>query len=211
MLVVQDTFTDTNGTTLASHVGELGATWVRASGTETAVVNSNRLEPQLVASPSYYYTSGIPGAADYDVSIDFIVLTTGVPRQQFFSVDGRGSITDEGYRWGYSYFAPNWLLSKIISGAETSLGTYTGIVPAASNTYKTKLRLRGSTISGLINDAVVVSTPDTSLTSAGRNGLTVEDGNAPGTGSIFDNYAVEDILQNPSMIRSKFPKFLLRR
>jgi hypothetical protein len=81
-LVVNDTLTGTNGTSLQSHTGEVGATWTKhpSSGAQDANIQSNRvyLESPGGANVSYY-ASGALGSAEYGVQADFLLCPMLTP------------------------------------------------------------------------------------------------------------------------------------
>ena len=76
---VTDTFTDTNGTAITSHTGELGATWAiwtpGNSATTPNVIQSNLLISAEVNTNAWYYASGTPSSADYTVSANLVYIS----------------------------------------------------------------------------------------------------------------------------------------
>lgn len=64
-MFVNDTFTDTVGTALADHVGELGADWtlhpVRQAGSPSSFLTGTVLRPREL--DTWWYASGVPAGA----------------------------------------------------------------------------------------------------------------------------------------------------
>lgn len=74
---VNDTFTDTDTTTLASHTGETGATWtLHTTCTGTISIRSNRAHKDNASPATCYYASGTaPSGTNYSVEGVLVDLT----------------------------------------------------------------------------------------------------------------------------------------
>jgi hypothetical protein len=64
--LVQDTFSDTNGTLLENHTPDIGGRWTNIS-TGNASIQSNTLFPSSGAASRFYVNASLP-AADYEMS-----------------------------------------------------------------------------------------------------------------------------------------------
>jgi len=118
---VSDTFTGTNGTTLASHIGAVGATWTvhptLADGTLQIQSNATIL---ATGSAPYYFSSGIPSNADYDVEADINYLSGNAS----MGVLGRcNTTTGNTYLASYSnvWGSKLWALGKWVAGVYTTI------------------------------------------------------------------------------------------
>src|SRR5438876_780537 len=69
---VTDSFTDTAGTHLESHTGEVGATWTKHPNEsfDCVITNANRLRNNSSGNASAYYASGTPQSANHDITAD---------------------------------------------------------------------------------------------------------------------------------------------
>jgi hypothetical protein len=163
-------------TVLSSHTSTTGSTYVKNSA-----VGSSNLEISFGAggssptgirvsagsSAGAYFSSAIPYSADYDVSAQIQEFTNTTGDQA--AVLGRYSTTADS---GYGVLAINgtgYLLYKKVAGAFTQLGTTYGTT--TNNSDVIKLRMRGSTISMLVNGVVQASVTDTTYSATGIAGV----------------------------------------
>jgi hypothetical protein len=168
---VTDTFTDTNGTALTSHTGELGATWTYHTGLGTsnsATIDNNEVYATAVA---IYYPSGTPTSADYSVSADITCISsvasnnTGIAAR----LDAIGGTNF--YRLQYAQSTSLWNLDRRWSGGNATLGTYSDTGFTAGVTRTIKLQVNGSTISAYIDGTLRITGTDANITAAGHPGL----------------------------------------
>lgn len=82
---VYDTFFDVNATAIASHVGEIGATWTNhgSYATGTAAIDTNRLKATNTNAGVWYASGSPPADGAFSVSVTLKVnnqnsLTTGI-------------------------------------------------------------------------------------------------------------------------------------
>ncbi len=71
---VTDTFTDTDGVILSSHIGELGATWTNRFGGENFVIKSNRIF-SAVSSYAIWSASGTSTNGEFNVEATFRIVS----------------------------------------------------------------------------------------------------------------------------------------
>src|SRR5262249_8766684 len=138
---VNDTFTDTNGTTLGSHTGETGATWTKYPGyTSDDAITSNRLRGPGSATYGFYLASGTPGVADYDVEGELFVVSDANGTGDSWAILGRADSAADSYYY-VTFHATNgeWQLVKNVTSSFTTLGTYTQAL-SVSSSYVCKLQ-----------------------------------------------------------------------
>ena len=184
---VEDTFTDTDSTALASHTSDSEHTWTRNGG-GTIIVHTNHAESSQSTSAGLYYSSFVPTDADYAVTLDTVTAGTGVAT----FVAGRCStsaVTMYGCRWNGT---DTWELTRWVSGTRTVIGTYIGDSPVGS-TRTVTLSMVGSTIAVSIGGVSRISVTDTGISTAGRPGIGTWYCDVPGYHNIFvDNFEVTD-------------------
>ena len=172
MLFVNDTFTDSNGTLLQDHTGELGATWTKYPGyTGDATIDTNLLYGAGVNIFDTYYASGAPRSADYYVQATLVFKTSVVGAR--FGILGRADQTvsagnDTYYYVDYEQFTGVWTLYKIVAGVNISLGTFAQNDGAD---HVARLDMVGTTIRLIIDTLEQVSVTDSAISAAGRAGL----------------------------------------
>lgn len=194
---VNDTFTDTNGTTLASHTGETGATWAKMNGfTEAEEIQSNQVRPSSdTAAGAMYYASGTPGGADYYVSLDIVTSGTGgigslgpMGRLKDHTV----SLSADGYYANHSVPAGGWRLFRMDNTTFTQLGST--VSESISGTNNLKLEMIGSAIKLFKKGegTAAISATDTTYALAGVTGFRITQESSPDRHE-FDNFTAVDI------------------
>jgi hypothetical protein len=165
---VVDTFTDTDGTSLASHTGEVGATWTEDSASgNTFVVAANRLRAN--GASMRYHSSGLPASAEYDV-VATIRQVTSIA-DQILGVYGRMSTSDNtGYLGYYSKLDTLWHLGKYEAGSFTDLGTFAQGLSDATD-YVLKLEIRDAAKKVYVDGVERITSADNAITDAGRAGV----------------------------------------
>lgn len=190
---VNDTFTDTNGTTISSHTGETGATWTALTGSgHTPTIQSNALDPGTGASANgLWYASGTPAAADYTVTAE---VTYNGGTDAIAGPGARMSTSAQTGYWGFLFNGSSGSFDKFatykyVAGTLTRIAG-TGSTPSISSgiVYTCTLDVSGSTIalrvqrssdSNWLNSSGswqsgqtnCLSTTDTSISAAGRPGF----------------------------------------
>ena len=174
---VVDTFTDTDGTLLDAHVGEMGATWTKhpSYATGEMVINDvNGARPNTDA-PAYaaYFASGVPASADYDVFADVPVLSSGTGSYRLLARVDPSVNTMYQLIWTST---GNMSMGKLVAGSFTEIVAATAIPGGLSNgeTYRMRFGLVGTTLKGYVDGVEVISVTDSSITAAGRVGISGE-------------------------------------
>jgi hypothetical protein len=207
---VTDSFTDTNGTGLNAHTGELGASWIKhASATSTGhpAIQSNRLQTTEAAKNENYYSSGVPASADYSVSLEFTF--NGGTAEIAGPAARMSTSVNSGYFFiNYQNFT-DLRLYKYVNGTLTQLGTAVNFSAAIGITYRLTIDVAGTTIAGRmqrlsdslwINSAGAfgasqvncISATDSAITAAGRAGWWLS--NNGGTRGQIDNFSADETL-----------------
>ena len=188
---VLDTFTDTGDTAIASHTGELGATWTLKSGFSgvAKISDANRLRSDS-ASDSFFYTSGTPLSADYESRLEMVVMSSAV------TVVGpcvRVSTSDTtGYIFFWNGQTGNLDLYKLVAGSATLLASGSGSITNGV-TYVLKLQVVGTSIKCYVNHYLYFNTTDSSIAAAGRAGLWTSGAIGNSTGQHADNFSASDL------------------
>ena len=173
-IIVNDTFTDTNGTALTAHVGETGATWTispLAGHTGSPTISGNALAGMsALAGNVIYYASGSFGAADYSVSAEITYKAAGIA-----GVGARLSGTNGYFAVYYSY---GLKLYKFVGGVMTLLGTHGSIwQPSDGTKWRITIEVIGSSIKARAQETnnLLWLTPAGGYQSAQIDAVTVTD------------------------------------
>jgi hypothetical protein len=203
-LTTWDTFTDTSGTNLTAHTGELNATWTQTVLSEQNGVVSNENRARKNGNGVAVYISPALSTPDYAVEADVHAKT--LINNDAIGILGRydNSVTSGTGTWYlarylYSTTAGNsqWQLYKDVNGTQTQLGTYAQTITTGTN-YRVRLQMVGTSITLWVNGVQRVSATDNAVTAAGYPGVRL---GSPGsavvvndtTGLHLDNYEVYDI------------------
>ena len=168
---VADSFTDTPGEPLDSHVGETGATWTKhpSSGVGTMVISdANRVRPDTVSPgtlDTFYYASGVPAGPEYTIAFDLREITTAI-----YSVAVCGRLSTSAltyYSVEYQNDASAWRMLKRVAGAYTVLGTFA----QANGHYSVVFEITDAAKKLFVNGVERISSADNDITAAGRIGF----------------------------------------
>jgi hypothetical protein len=186
-----DTFTDTAGTELSAHPADTGQTWVEhpsyASGS-LVITDANRL--RCGAGVGGYYLDAAPATAEYDVTADFVVISsTGIFAGQTARMD---TAANTFYHVRFNSTIGCWELFKFVAGANTSLGQGPAFTYTVGETYTVTLQIRDAAKKIIVDGVEQVSSADNSITAAGRAGIRWSSGNSNTTGTHLDNFTVTD-------------------
>lgn len=131
-IVVDDTFTDPDGTLLEAHTPEIGGAWVRASGAIT--ITNGRLHG--AGDPDLYWNAQEPGDPNVTVEAWYDQVTdVGQGGTVIVHYD---EATDTGYHFAYISGPPiRILLSRVVSGASESLKSFSLGVQSGQTTKLT--------------------------------------------------------------------------
>lgn len=180
---IGDTFTDTNGTDLASHTAtgaNGGFSWTEVTVAGNMEVQSNHIQPNNSSS-----NEDRDYRAESDLSTDdmYAKATIGTTATSFDgAVDVRFSSSARTHyqsEWGNTFFR----ISKFIAGSHTILQQNTSLSHSAGDVME--VRVNGSTIQAFRNGVQVgTDQTDTDITGHLRSGLNMWHGN--GTWDDFE-------------------------
>jgi hypothetical protein len=202
-LFVQDTFTGTDGTTLASHTGETGASWTKhPQFTGSLALDTNRVRNATSdTNAGLYYASGTPLGADYEVQADLLCKDAASVLASAFVCGRLDSAVSAGtyYFGGWNRSSNIFQVLKLVAGVSTSLGSSSDGGAAAGTTKTAKLSMVSTTIQLLIDGASVVSVTDSAISAAGKAGLRMVAvaGGGNTNGFHVDNLTATDVFANP--------------
>jgi len=200
--LTRDSFTDPAGTTLQTHTGESGGTWIKqaAGDADSVVTGAGRLRKAGSTAFSLHRSDPASSSPNYTVSADVYVRTTVAG--DAVGVVGRLNTGSATFKTGTYYTAryeqadARWALWSVVDGTRTLLGTSAATL-AEGSTTRLSLDLVGSTIRVLVGGAQVIAVTDTSITETGRAGVAI---GTPGgaayetrdaTGLQLDAFAVQ--------------------
>lgn len=179
-VIARDSFTDANGTALTAHKSDTNHTWTtQPSSSGDGQIQSNTLQSNLSANP-YVYSSAIPYTAEYDVTIK--CKSTG-------SCGGPSGRLSTAAQTGYAVLynaggANRWELHQIVATVDTTLQTFTGLVPTTQRLVT--LRIRNLYKSVIVDGQEIMVDFSNAVPDRGRPGLNMSgDGN-----EIMDDWSV---------------------
>lgn len=188
VVFLRDTFTGSNGTSIVSHTGELGATWTKHAQSTSVTqdqIQANRAQGPAATSTNIYTSSATPASPDYDVTIVPVVLVDNAT--SYAAPAGRmDTVANTCYFCQYYMGTDAVSLNVISAGVVTQLGSDVVITPQATLT----LRMLGDQISCLVDGATVLG-PFTNavITTAGKAGY-----RHGGTNSTTDGVHIDSIV-----------------
>lgn len=195
--VTNDTFTGTAGTDLASHTGDVGATWTehpKASAGSVVLTDANRARLATAGQNENYYSSGVPATACYTVSQDYEIKT--VIAGHFYSLWARMDTIDlTGYFVMYDVPAGEWSMWRSVDGlANVEIGSFTQALTAATTVHVSFEVTHLSKVLYLDGVERIRST-DNVVTAKGRGGIggfATSPAPTNTTGIHYDNFTVVD-------------------
>lgn len=193
MAFVVDSFTDADGTALASHTGETGATWTKhASYTGTYSIQSNRA--YAGSGTGAYYASGTPASAEYDVQATVVVVTLTDNNQSICARIATGANTLYMARHNRAAGGTNnaWELYKIVAGTATLLGSYSQAL-SGGGSYTLLLEIRDAAKKVYIDGVERISSGDNAITAAGLAGVRSSVPASSTTGMHLDDFSATDV------------------
>lgn len=200
-----DNFTGTASSTLESHLSDNGQGWIKNTASSSSIglnggitiSSTNDIFPTQTRKTAIYTTTGTSTSADYEIQGTVSVVSARL--SDYVGLVARyATSTDNGYAATYAHSAGGFILVKRVNGTPTVLGSYN--VTAATNDV-VLLRVRGSSISVLVNGIERISASDTTFTDAGKAGVFLYANSAPGdaTGIHFDSVTASDLPPLPSV------------
>lgn len=185
-ITLQDTFTGTNGTLLASHnpdIGSVGSWEAMQFGLQSSTPGSNlEISSNSIRSTGSTGTGAAqapthrnntdPGSDEYDISCT-ISFHVQAQAQRFHWIDFRATTTgntnstvNRYQLFGNSGTSQTWELYKIVSGTATLLDSAAAAL--AGNSFNIRIEVRNGSITVFINDVSTLTTTDVAITQRGR-------------------------------------------
>lgn len=190
MAFASDTFTDTSGTLLASHVAVLGGTWVKHTSygsSDLYISNANRC--RALGTTEVYYSPATPSSADYTVQADLTILSALAGC--IVGVVGRvDTAADTMYIAWYKQATGAWGLRKHVAGTATALGA--DVVQALVSGDVVQLSMIGTTIKLIVNGITLITVTDSAITAVGKAGVYANLG-SDSTGYHLDNFSAVNV------------------
>jgi hypothetical protein len=189
---VTDTFTEASDTTLASHTGEVGATWTLHPSYSGAALDNGSLKRVYLntSAAAAYYASGVPSGANYCVQADFNRVTQ--ISNNISIVIGMDTSADAGLllRGNDNGSTFQWEVIDRAGGSNTLLASSSTNQPAIGGAAVTMKMCRNGTsvtvfANGVQNTALNATTTTTAVGKAGIRAV----GQATSTTGIhLDNF-----------------------
>jgi len=190
-----DTFTGSSGTLLTAHTGELAATWTRQAGAADATISDANRMYRSGTGYSADYTSLSPTSADYSVEAD-VVVKSNMSGETVGVIGRLNTATNTYYAATWEQADTSWNLAKYANGTISYL-TYVSFLPSLTvgQSYHLKLEMVGTTLNLYVGGTLVLTTTDSSLTTAGRAGVitgadSFSSAQSNTTGLHLDNFQV---------------------
>lgn len=185
---VRDTMTGTGFLDLddpLEHTPEAGGPWLRNPATPSTrwYLQSNQCH---CGDPGAVYASGTPQSADYYTECDYIIYN---PDTVGAGLTVRQSTSDLTM-YLTRYEGGRYILAKWVAGSYTELGAYT--VNHLGTTHKLRLTATGTSIVVAVDGVNRISVTDSSITAAGKAGMTAGAANDVGSGKHIDNFIAVD-------------------
>lgn len=190
---VTDSFTDTSGTNIESHTGEVGATWVEhtaLAGGQLVISDANRVRSNS-STADMVYASGLPASADYSVFGTIVMRSDN--NGSAMGICGRlATGADTCYLFRYNTSGTNqWQLLRLSGGASSTIQAVNATI-TVDQAYAIELRMTGSTIEGYVDGVLTCSGTNSDVTAAGRAGIRTA-GTASNTAGVhLDNFSAAD-------------------
>lgn len=193
MAFASDTMTDTVGTLLTSHTGEVGATWTAGGASSPGkITDANRVRCDGGGTGyGWHVASGSPAGVEYTVAVDVRVVDGS---SSVAGVVGRAKASGGGetcYLAIHRIGSTRWELQKAVSGTYTSLGTFSQVL-ATNNTYALTLDITDAAKRLLVDGVERINSGDNAITTADKAGVWLETAVTNTTGMHLDNFVASD-------------------
>lgn len=189
MVFVYDSFTDTDGVSLGSHIGETGATWSPEFPFQYAGMGIKSNTARLGTYYPHYSASGVPTCADYGVrtSIRILAISNAIVTGVLARVQPG---TGNWYQAHLSiYGGSTWYLSKYVGGSPSVLGSSPAPSAGIGSSFVLELLVVGSTLTVIVDGTPIIVVEDHTYTSKGRAGIA---STGFDTDASFDNFMAYD-------------------
>lgn len=192
-IVLDETFTGTDGTELSIH----NPLWNKITGfTDDIIIQTNRA--QIVNSlqfTGYLYSQNM--TPDYTVESDAVVSSVN-PTSVELGVTGRTSISSQTY-YSVVIRTAQIDLRRVLNGVTTQLGFFSIPGGLVAGTHRIKLEMIGSLIRAYYNSTLRISTNDSNITDGGYAGIHGRAGSGA-TRLQWDNVKVDGVIANSRII-----------
>lgn len=158
--VLKDSFTDTDGTTLANHKPDIGGTW-SADPTASIVIQGNKAVGSSGSSTSSYQNSLVMTNSDYDVVADITITSmpgSNLPGPGLFA----RYVDDSNQNQLYFNPVPGTITVQRTKAGSTSVYNNVGFAQVVGQTYNVRWIFRGGS-TALFIDGVKVWPSGTGL------------------------------------------------
>ena len=189
---VTDTFTEASDTTLASHTGEVGATWTLHPSYSGAALDNGSLKRIYLntSAAAAYYASGAPPSANYCVQADFNRVTQ--ISNNISIVIGMDTASDAGLllRGNDNGTAFQWEVIDRAGGSNTLLTSSSANQPSIGGAAITMKMCRNGTAVTVFANGVQDTTLNatTTTTAVGKAGIRASGQATSTTGTHLDNF-----------------------
>lgn len=190
--IFRDTFTDADGTALASHTPDLGGAWTKnahanyISGGFT--VQANRIWDTTARAA--FYT---PAAAGADYRVKATIVRLSDDNSTSIGVCARMvTNADTFYYFRYNNSGDVYQLFSWVAGVGTQIGSNVAGSVVNGVGVDIMLDVVGSTITGYVDGVAVVSGTDTAISAAGRPGIRGSGAMTTTTGLHYDAFSVQN-------------------
>jgi hypothetical protein len=192
---VFDTFTEASDTTLASHTGEVGATWTLHPSYSGAALDNGSLKRLYLntSATAAYYAGGVPPGANYCVQADFNRVSS--ISNNIGIVIGLDTAADAGLllRGNDNGSTFQWELMDRAGGANTLLTSSSANQPAIGGAAVTMKMCRNGTAVTVFANGVQDTTLNatTTTTAVGKAGIRASGQATSTTGIHLDNFRAQ--------------------
>lgn len=211
-VIGRDSFTDTAGTVLETHVPDAGGAWVSnsaTSGNQAVIDSANRVRNRSTALVAYSL-SDAPASANQSVQADLVYLSQNSGSSSA-DVTARFSVTSvTGYSAGYDSASQVWHISRWNGGTQTVLQTAPDVL-AGGSSYTENLVVRDSSLSLYVNGGLIIGplTDSTPINDTGNVGILFRTSGAIGdtdtTGAHLDNFLAQGTDESTDIVAQYVP------
>ena len=198
MAIFSDTFTDTDGVLLQSHVPDTGTSWTRLWGTTNtnAEINTNRCRSDGDLNSGVMYTAdGTYPSADYDITCTMVTMVAANDRPIFLMV--RIQDQENMYAVRLETTASESSLYKKVSGTWTAVGS---LFTKPADGSVIKLEIIGTALKFYDDGVELASATVSDISAAGKAGIgfgggaeLVTSGDDGSTSNVIDTLTVNNL------------------
>lgn len=199
-VLIKDTFTDTSGALIATHVGEVGATWTKPVLTYTTrdavISNAGRLRCSTSGAYSFPVASGQPTSTEYVISGTIFVASIATSPQSRVFVCFRVNPT-VGTFYAAEFFCGtttniSFRLSRCIAnGGMVALTADATMAFTASQSFDFRIEVGNAVKILYVNGVERCRTVDNTIPGPGRIGVMFPNAQTDTTGQHLDCLTVE--------------------